>query len=90
MKRKIEMTINIPKDYMRKVYFAEKTLRGWEVLSGYLLAEYEMHLGTKFIVTLGDMNSCVVRHLDTYSLDRKGAWASIADKEEKESKKCVQ
>lgn len=75
------MTVKIPKDYMCKVYFAEKTLRGWEVLSGYLLAQYETRLGTKYIVTLGDLTSCVVRHLDTYSLDRKGAWASIADKE---------
>lgn len=83
------MKIFCPKDYMRKVFFAEKTLRGWEVLCGYLLAEYETRLGTKYIVTLGDLTSCVVRHLDAYSLDRKGAWASIADKEEKENKKNV-
>lgn len=84
------MRIKMPKDYARNIYFAEKTLRGWEVLSGYLLAEYETHLGTKYIVTLGEPNSCVVRHIDTYSLDRKGAWGSIADKEGKEKRQCVQ
>lgn len=77
------MKMTIPKNYMQKVYFAEKTTPcGWEVLSGYLLAEYDTYFGKRYIVTLGDLSSCVIRHLDSYSLDKKSAWASIADKGE--------
>lgn len=74
------MKILYPKDYMRKVYFAEKTARGWEVMSGYLLAEYENHIERRYIVTLGDITSCVVRHVTEYALNKREAWASIADK----------
>lgn len=74
--------MKIPKDYMQKVYWAEKGIRGWEVESGYLLAEYTSNKKTRYIVTLGEITTCVVRHINEYALDRRGAWASIADKEE--------
>lgn len=74
------MTIKVPKDYMCKVYFAEKGARGWGVERGYLLAEYENHIERRYIVTLGDITSCVVRHVTEYALNKREAWASIADK----------
>lgn len=65
----------------KPVYFAEKTLRGWEVLKGYYLGSYFTRWGTKHIVTYGDITSCVVRHLDGLCETKKEAWASIADME---------
>ena len=46
-----------------KVYWAERTHLGWEVLSGYYLGCYNTRFGNKYIVTLGDITSCIVRHL---------------------------
>ncbi len=76
-----ESNMLVPKDYMKQVYYAEKTNHGWDVMKGYLLAHYMTSWGMRYIVTLGDITSCVVRHVEFYSTDRRGAWTSIADKE---------
>lgn len=71
--------INIEEN--KPVYFAEKTIHGWEVQKGYYLGSYFTRLGTRHIVTYGDITSCVVRHLDGFYETKKQAWASIADME---------
>lgn len=68
----------------KPVYWAEKTLQGWEVLNGYYLGSYFTRFGSKHIVTYGGITSCVVRHLNGFFETKKDAWASIADMEVEE------
>jgi hypothetical protein len=75
------MIYKAPKDYLNLVYWAERGIKGWEVKDGFLLAEYNSRGTPTYIVTYGDIDTCVVRHIKMYSLDKAGAWASIANME---------
>ena len=73
------MTNNVPKDYLKEVWWSEGYTNCHEVHNGYLLAEYECNDGMKYIVTLGTHLTTVIRHINKYYYNEQDAYASIAD-----------
>jgi len=69
----------VPDDYLKEVWWAEGTKEHHEVRYGYLLAQYRMGSELCYIVTLGNINTTVIRHLKKYYYTEKDAYASIVD-----------
>lgn len=70
---------DVCKDYGETVYWVESNGTGWKLEHGVLLGHYSILTATVYIVTLGEVTSCVVRHLQKYYLSEKEAWASLAE-----------
>lgn len=74
-----------PDNYGKLVYWAEDTNQGWKCLCGYLLGAVVHGIyfsSVTYIVTYGDsLSTTVIRHIDEYYLNKRDAWASIAEKE---------
>jgi len=71
--------LNVPDDYLEQVWWAEGFKEYHEVNHGYLLAQYSLGNKQKYIVSLGDITSTVVRHVDKYYYTEKEAYASIIE-----------